>query len=292
MTGHAPDPQLTARLRRLFDWWPFEHGRGWLLRLCQVALGSAPLRFEIGAGALVEGRLSDWIYRWTFMRLHERDRSFQHSLALVDRADIIFDVGANVGVWSLLAAKRNPAASIHAFEPAPVTAAQLRRHVELNRASIKVVESAVGADETARPFFAVTQGNTGASSFYGEEGVVPLQVTVSTLDAYVRRENLARVDLLKVDAEGAEMLVFEGARELLSSAAAPAIFFETSDRLCARSGVTVQDVKQLLVSHGYGLYRWRENLFSPVQVDESHSHEDLFALKPRHLERYHGQHRA
>jgi FkbM family methyltransferase len=270
-------------MRGLFRLWPLQRGRRWLLRLCEAALGSGPLRFEIGEGALVEGRLRDWIFRWTFMRLHERDEPFQHSLALLDGAGIIFDVGANVGVWSLLAAKRNPAARIHAFEPAPATAAQLRRHVELNQAAITVVECAVGADETSRPFFAHTEGNTGASSFYREAGGVALDVPVTTLDAYAECEDLPRVDVIKVDAEGAEMLVFRGARRLMSSETAPAVFFEMSDQLCERSGATVQQVKQLLLDHGYQVYRWRQHRFARVPVDESHTNEDLFALKPQHL---------
>ena len=282
--SYTTDAPLIGLMRYLFRLWPLERGRGWLLRLCETVLGSGPLRFGIGGGAFVEGRLRDWIFRWTFMGLHDRDEPFQRSLAFLDRAAIVFDVGANVGVWSLLAARRNRTARIHAFEPAPATAAQLRRHVELNHAAVTVNECAVGADETSRPFFALTEGNTGASSFYSEVGGVALDVPVTTLDAYVERKLLPAVDLIKVDAEGAEMLVFRGARRSISSETGPAIFFEVSDHLCERSGVTVREVKQLLLDHGYRLYRWRGNRLSPVQVEESHSHEDLFALKSRHLE--------
>ena len=49
--------------------------------------------------------------------------------------------------------------------------------------------------------------------------------------------------------------------------------------------VVTLDVKQLLVDHGYGIYRWRDSAFGGVTVDEPHGHEDLFALKPHHLAR-------
>jgi FkbM family methyltransferase len=274
-----PETGGVRLLRGMFGWWPFERGRGWLLRLCGLLLGPGPLRFDIGAGVLIEGVLRDWVVRWTFMRLHERDEPFQRSLALVHGALVIVDVGANLGVWSLLAARRNSGAQIHAFEPAPRMAEQLRCHIALNGTTgIQVHACAVGAEEATMPFFVVPQGNTGASSFFRQPGV-ELRVPVTTVDDFVHREGIERIDMLKVDAEGAEILVLKGACEVLSSDRAPAIFFELSEQLCARCGVTGSDVKQLLVDHGYAIYRWRRSSFVPVEVGETHEHEDLFAIK-------------
>jgi hypothetical protein len=87
---------------------------------------------------------------------------------------------------------------------------------------------------------------------------------------------------MKVDVEGAELLVFRGARNLLSSEHAPAIFFEADDRL----GDT-RAVKQLLVDCGYGIFRRRRAKYLPVALDETHQDEDLFALKPRHVAQMH-----
>src|SRR5205085_10091644 len=97
----------------------------------------------------------------------------------------------------------------------------------------------------------------------------------------VEREGTERVDLMKVDVGGAEMLAFLGARRLLSSDCAPLIFFEIDQHLYARFGGTSRDVKQLLADCGYGIYRWRNSAFEPVTLDEQHGHEDLFAIKAR-----------
>ena len=106
---------------------------------------------------------------------------------------------------------------------------------------------------------------------------------VVTLDSYVERERIDRVDLMKIDVEGAEMLVFKGASRLLASDASPIVFFELNDALCSACQVTARDVKQLLIDHGYGVYRWRSRRFEAVAPAERHQGEDLFALKPRHL---------
>jgi hypothetical protein len=106
---------------------------------------------------------------------------------------------------------------------------------------------------------------------------------VVTLDSYVERERVERVDLMKVDVEGAETLVFKGASRLLASDAAPIVFFELHDALCAAGHVTSRDVKQQLLDHGYEIYRWRRRRFQSVGLDDRHQGEDLFAMKACHL---------
>ena len=278
------DSGVVRLLRAGFGSWPFMHGRGWLLRASRLLLGRGPVRFHVGSGACIDGALDDWMTLWPFMRLHECDAPFQRSLAFLPHDGVAIDVGAHVGVWSLLAAARCPAARIHAFEPVPEIAARLRDHTRMNGAAGVVVnEAAAGAENGSRPFFAVREANTGASSFARRrDGDVELRVAVVALDDYAAQAGLEAVDLIKVDVEGAELLVFRGARRLLASERAPVVFFEIDDTLCAACGVTGRAVKQLLMDTGYGIYRWAGGRFSRVGADERHRHEDLFALKPRH----------
>src|SRR5258705_10864630 len=277
-------PLTTGLLQTACRRWPFTRGRGWLLRASRGVLGEGPVRFPIGGGVRIDGRLGDWMTVWAFMGLLERDEPFQRSLDLAAGAEVVFDVGAHVGMWSLLAARRNPAARIHAFEPSAAAVDRLCGHVTLNGAGRVVVNPvAVRAENADRAFFAAT-GNTGASSFYlRSHDQIETRVPVVTLDSYVERERIERVDLIKVDVEGAEMLVFKGASRLLASDAAPIVFLELNDALCAASQVTTPDVKHLLIDHGYGVYRWRRPRFQPVAPAERHQGEDLFALKAHHL---------
>jgi len=100
-----------------------------------------------------------------------------------------------------------------------------------------------------------------------------------TLDTYVERGQIDRVDLMKVDVEVAEILVFRGACDLLSSKRAPIVFFELDEKLCAPFVTTPREVRQFLVDRGYANYRWRDSTLSPVALAERHGPEDLFALK-------------
>jgi FkbM family methyltransferase len=277
------DERLPVRLLRTgFRWWPVERGRGWLLRLARGL--APPVSYRIGARVGIEATLDDTSAIWTFICGHERDAGFQRSLDLLPPGGVAIDVGANIGVWSLLAAERQPDARIHAFEPVPEVAAHCRRHVALNAVETIVLNvAAVAAADGVAPFYAVRSENTGASSLVNRRPSDEIRVPVVTLDTYVERAGLARVDVLKVDVEGAEGLVFTGGTRTLSRADAPAIFFEVDARLCAATGTTPHDVKRRLGDYGYGIFRWRDGRFVPVAIDERHPHEDLFALKPRHL---------
>jgi FkbM family methyltransferase len=271
-------------LRAGFRSWPFERGRGWLLRLSRLLLRD-PISYNVGAASRIETGLEDGQALWTFMCLHEYDEPFQCSLELLRPGTVAVDVGANIGVWSLLAAERHPDVRIHAFEPVPAVAERLRRHVVLNGIETIVTNvAAVAAENGVAPFFAIRTANTGASSLFRRRSEADeISVPVVTLDAYMERAGVVRIDVLKVDVEGAEILVFRGARNVLSGAAAPAVFFELDQRLCAAAGTTTTDVKRLLVEYGYGIFRRHNRAFSLVEIDEPHGHEDLFALKPRHL---------
>src|SRR5947207_1509178 len=97
----------TDLLRMACRRWPLTRGRGWLLRASRSVAGEGPIRFSIGRGARIEGRLDDWMIVWAFMGLHQRDEPFLRSLDLAAASEVVFDVGAHVGIWSLLAARRN-----------------------------------------------------------------------------------------------------------------------------------------------------------------------------------------
>jgi FkbM family methyltransferase len=260
-------------------------GRGWLVRLSRILIGRRPVVFDIGGGTFIEGSLDDWMYLRMYTRGHERDAPFQHSLDLLPRDGVAFDIGAHVGGWSLLAVRHAPAAKVHAFEPVPERLDALRRHAQRNGAAGIIINPfAAGAAGGTVSFYAAHEGNTGASSLVRRSvSDVEFRVPVVALDSYVEQQQIAHVDLVKVDVEGAEFLVFSGAKVLLSAEEAPIIFFEADDRLSAMFGVSTRQVKQLLVDHGYGIYRWRNSGYMPVPVEEAHQDEDLFALKPQHM---------
>lgn len=131
----------------------------------------------------------------------------------------MLDVGANLGYFSLLVSKQlADQCKIYSFEPDPHNAGLLRRNVELNQAkSVEVVQKAV-SNKPGTVLFFKDESNYGGHSlgFNNLPGAEAdrLEVETVTLNDFCSQKNL-KVDLIKMDVQGYEGFVFEGASEVL-----------------------------------------------------------------------------
>jgi FkbM family methyltransferase len=131
---------------------------------------------------------------------------------------VVFDVGANVGYFSLLAAKLAGAGgAVFAFEPLPGNVATLRRNASLNPglAPIEVVPAAVGASGGHAHMASSFGGLTASFVDTGAPGATA--VAVVSLDEEVAAGRLPPPDFVKIDVEGAEALVLAGMTHVLES---------------------------------------------------------------------------
>jgi FkbM family methyltransferase len=136
------------------------------------------------------------------------------------------DVGANIGYYSIVAAAR--CARVYAFEPVPKLFEALRENVKLNP-GFNIFPQPVALARYTRPttFFVVDDpANQGLSSLNESPEAVAITIQAQTLDDFVREHKLQRVDVMKIDVEGAEEQVFQGGTEVLRSDSAPDIIFE------------------------------------------------------------------
>jgi len=149
---------------------------------------------------------------------------------LCDNDSRVLDVGANIGMTALALSQICPDGQIVAIEPVPRTFEHLRRNVaEANAGNIEVFNFALGS----RGGLAPMQGHPSnlACSFIADSYKIPdadhfsHEVTVKRLDETFGELSLDRLDFLKVDVEGFELEVFEGAKETLS-AYRPIVFLE------------------------------------------------------------------
>lgn len=161
----------------------------------------------------------------------------------------VFDVGANLGAYTLLFAQwAGPSGKVVAFEPAPASIAGLRRLVALNdlRDRVEIVEAAVsGAVGTAR--FA-SAGLSGANALVdaAHSGGGVITVPTTSLDAFCEARHL-RPDVIKIDVEGAELDVLRGARRTLSLATVQA-FLELHPASWRSRGISAASIRAELDS--------------------------------------------
>jgi FkbM family methyltransferase len=129
---------------------------------------------------------------------------------------VFVDVGANVGYYTLKASKLVGAAGrVYAIEPVPSTAAVLRANVRLNDCSNVVIHEVAAWSARGKLTLSVPGSLYGLASVT-KEGQGAVTVEALTLDELLRGEN--RVDLIKIDVEGAELEVLRGAQSVLRKA--------------------------------------------------------------------------
>jgi len=196
--------------------------------------------------------------------------------ALLDRlasewpsSPVVFDVGAFHGDWTGAVLERSPSARVYAFEPMTASFAALEAKFG-HRASLQ--RCALGSSQGSADIWAPAAAPDWASLHerdlkrFGQVAESVERVPVQTLDGFCTSEGLDRIDLLKVDAEGNELAVLEGAESLLARGAIDAIQFEFGGAsLDAR--VFLRDIVGKLTP-GYGVFRVLIDGLVPVRDDE------------------------
>ena len=173
---------------------------------------------------------------------------------------VVVDVGANIGIYSMLSAKCvGPRGTVHAFEPTPESFAQLRTNVELNKFSCLRLNQLALADEAGTSTLYLYEQNAMNSLSQQDwvgKALGQVVVNTNTLDEYLLAENVRQVDLLKIDAEGAEMAVLKGAEHLLSGPHSPVVVCEFTDKTTRNFGYRAAELREHLEKLGYNLFRW------------------------------------
>jgi FkbM family methyltransferase len=220
----------------------------------------------------------------------------RHVLDLLERllpvGGAFLDVGANIGLHTIVGSRRvGPLGSVHAIEPEPHCRHRLLRHLELNRINNVQVFAVAFSDHTGTSrLFRSPPENSAKSSFaesnttMGLLGKSPgfVDVETQTLDEHVRHWG-GNPDVVKIDVEGAELLVLRGGKETLSGDDAPAVLFEASDLQAAPFGYDTRALKSTLVSYGFQIFRYGERALEAVDPEERHRLQDLIALKDGHI---------
>jgi len=169
------------------------------------------------------------------------------------------DVGANIGTFAIPAAKKaGPQGKVLAIEASPGIFPYLEANIrENNLENIRTRQAAVYSQSMGDiPFYEAPPDHFGMGSLGPQFNARPVPVTAMTLDQILTEEGIDRVDLLKVDVEGFESAVFQGAKQLLTGQNPPLIVFEFCDWAEKRMGGTqTGTAQQILKEWDYRLWR-------------------------------------
>ncbi|MEO6721265.1 MAG: FkbM family methyltransferase, partial [Ferruginibacter sp.] len=139
---------------------------------------------------------------------------------LLKTGDIYFDIGSNIGLMAIFAAKKvGRKGQVHSFEPEPDTFKILEHNCRINSLNNMVLNNiAMGSVEEDAVIYPNLDINRGAASLVKQDGSTGKKVTISTLDKYLANTMInKKIKLLKIDIEGYELEMLKGAAQLLRS---------------------------------------------------------------------------
>jgi anaerobic magnesium-protoporphyrin IX monomethyl ester cyclase len=213
-----------------------------------------PCRLSFGAWWLA---FDDVIDR--HIRLYDKfeDGEQRFLMQFLEIGMTVLDIGAHHGLYTLLASKKvGSQGQVIAFEPSPRELRRLRWHLLLNRCrNIRVEPYALSSAEGIAELFVCLGRETGCNSLRlpaVSESIKKVSVSVTTLDSYLQRKGIDKVDFIKIDVEGAELGVLKRAIGLLTSSK-PIIMCELADVRTQPWGYRSVEIYDLLEACGY---RW------------------------------------
>lgn len=193
---------------------------------------------------------------------------------LVQPGDVVVDVGANIGYYTLLFARWvGPTGQVIAFEPAPANVALLRDNIARNGYGNVVVEPSAVSDRRGEADLYLSRENLGDHRLGVEDhrlrsagGQVTVRVPLVRLDDYFREARQLPA-LVKIDVQGAEQQVLDGMQDLLSRAGALTLVLEFSPAALEQMGTAPPALLEFLRGQGLQIYELDEKARCQRPVD-------------------------
>ncbi len=182
---------------------------------------------------------------------------------LSDHDGAVFDVGVNRGTIARHLVRIFPACPSYLFEPLPEQAAELRDRFG-SFENLQVVERALGERNGKADFHVGT--SPGTSSLFTSDGDLArhyhneaqvkttIKVDVQSLDSFCAKEGITKISCMKIDAQGAELLIFKGAKKMLKAENIDILMFEWFAVPHYDDCPLFHDLWGYLAGHGYAPY--------------------------------------
>lgn len=262
MNGAIPPPPLAERILRAYTLrFPIHRGKSRIVEALwkQAAGASGTARIaDLETGHQIVCDIAQQLQRqYYYFGTYWLERTeLACWRAIARESETVFDVGANLGIYTLNACAANPSSVVHAFEPTPAHAAHLRRTLEANGIeSTHVHEMAIG-DKSGEAFLNLWAGgqndNEGMNFITSApRSVETLSVRVRSLDDFCQTNDIDHIDLMKMDVQGNERAVLDGATRLLAERRLRTLFVELNWDPDPDQPCTASEVVEVLAANGF-----------------------------------------
>lgn len=239
----------------------------WIVR--NLLTGRRPITFDTAKHQInlyPAGMIAEALYSGNF-EMNERN----FVAAFLKPGMTVVDAGANIGLYTLMSSVLvGPTGRVHAFEPGQLTFKRLQRNLDLNQCK-NVVANRIALSNTREQMF--LRIDPAHPALDGHRFVQPVKdvghptstdeiVECQTLDDYFSSAEVRKVDFMKIDVEGAELSLLQGAEKMLGYSTDITILLE-----CTHNR---EQVRNLLARYGFQCFHWDcvGQVLRPVIYDE------------------------
>lgn len=192
-----------------------------------------------------------------FERLHDlkgERETLMDLLSDVSEGEVFYDIGANVGIYSCLVGSAGKDCDVYSFEPHPVNVDALERNLMQNGVESEIFQLALADEEGT--FELSSEGSEAGLGEHsldttGTESTVPVEV--KQLDTLREERDLPIPNVVKIDVEGAELDVVEGATDTFSEPECRTIYCEVHPERIESFGGSYDTLKDRLTDLGFHL---------------------------------------
>ena len=204
---------------------------------------------------------------------------------LVNDNDTIFDIGGNMGWYSIGLDKVKENVDVHTFEPIPSTYENLDENVKINGSKIKINNFGLSDKKQDLTFYFHKEGsgNASAAIMNDDRENIEVKCHVDTLDNYFKEQDLKKLDFIKCDVEGAELLAFKGGLKTIEQYK-PIIFTEMLRKWSLKFDYHPNEILKLFSDIGYGCYFVIDTKLSEIKemTDETNETNFFFLHQEKH----------
>lgn len=205
----------------------------------------------------IELNLEDWIQQQIYFLGYFDSRGIGFLKNQLKEGDVFIDIGANIGAFALIASKCvGPSGRVVAFEPVPYVFEYLSANVLRNQLTNITLEPKAVYSKSEKILLHVSGlGNTGMTSIFSHEEKIGDVIKVQSVafDDYLINQGIEKVDMIKLDIEGAEFEALQGMKESLRKFR-PVLFIEINNEVMERGWVSKEQLLTFLRDLGYEQY--------------------------------------
>jgi len=244
-----------------------------------------PVRTNWYDGLLVDLVLGNDLSRCLYVNGSFEPNEFAYLDRILIPGFVFIDIGANEGLYTIFAAPRvAPTGLVIAVEPSPREQIRLEHNIAINEIeNVRIVRQALGRQRGKAVLHVADsehngQNTLGGFAYQGVTAVESIEVELIDLDTLMREQDVERLDVIKMDVEGAELEVLLGAKATLQRFK-PILFFELFDGALRKQNTSAAEVLDFLKRHGYDFLTFDDATGLPeIATDEERLSQNVIAI--------------